>query len=382
MHVRRIAAAAPFAALEAEWRALQAAASPPNFFLSWEWLSTWWRHQPAPADPFLLAVEDDAGQLCGIAPLMRVSRPVLGWGWLRVLTIMGTDAACSDHMTFLSRAGQEAVVTTAICRYLLAHQQAWDLLDLPAMPLDGPGRDVVRRYFGPTHLVVDTTEEICPYLPLEGSWEAYLASQSRNFRQGTRYKRRLFQRRADGSFHRATSAADIERLLPHLFEWNPARWEEKGRDSAFAEPWFQGFHHEVALTCLERGWLDLTWLEAEGAIAAVIYSFRFGNRVFFYNSAWNSEWGSLSPGAVLMGHCVEESFDDGLEEYDFLAGAAGYKYHWTDRERRDRGLMVIPRGSRAMLWYRLRAAAKGLRRQAREHLPDSLRERLQARLGR
>ena len=56
--------------MQSTWNELLSASMADSFFLSWEWLSEWWKHFGKGKELFVLAVRDSDG-ICGIAPLLR-----------------------------------------------------------------------------------------------------------------------------------------------------------------------------------------------------------------------------------------------------------------------------------------------------------------------
>jgi hypothetical protein len=105
--VRLIDSQAALEGLAVPWRDLQRRAAQRNVFLTWEWLSSWWRFEGSNHSLYVLAIEDAGGTLVGVAPLMLSRRRALGFTRIREVGFLGTGAACSDHLEFLSEAGHE-----------------------------------------------------------------------------------------------------------------------------------------------------------------------------------------------------------------------------------------------------------------------------------
>src|SRR5206468_2281345 len=80
-----------------------------------------------------------------------------------------------------------------------------------------------------------------------------------------------------------------------------------------------------AHAALERGWLRLWVLEADGAPVAAWYGFRFAEVDWYYQSGRDPAWERQSVGFVLMAHTIQAAFDDGMLEYRLLRGGEGYK---------------------------------------------------------
>src|SRR4051812_42996108 len=70
IHVRRWTEA-EFLANREPWQRLLARSAADPLFMSWDWLTCWWRHHRAVLEAQLcvLALYDQDGELCGVAPL-------------------------------------------------------------------------------------------------------------------------------------------------------------------------------------------------------------------------------------------------------------------------------------------------------------------------
>jgi CelD/BcsL family acetyltransferase involved in cellulose biosynthesis len=372
MYVRKINIEEEVDALFAQWNLLLTQSAQKNIFLTPEWLMTWWRVMGQNGQLYLLAVEDENNQLMGLAPLMIQSKGWLSGMSIREISFLATDAACSDHLDFLSRRGKEEEVATAISRFLRENQQDWDMLNLSDLQANSPTLDILRREFAHDHIWREKEGAACPYLPLTGSWESYLAGKSSNFRQKVRYKRRRFQKQTGGRLVQCETSEQAIEALEQLFALNPARWQAKGEKSAFSKMTFQSFHREIAQLFLAKGWLDLAYLEVDDEIAAIIYNYNYKNKVFFYNTAFHPQWSKYGTGSILLAHSIEEAFEEGIEEYDFLRGAYSYKYEWTDSTRQNRKVMIIPRSAKMLLWHQMQVRSRQARTQGKLYLPDNI----------
>src|ERR1019366_9553223 len=67
VHASWIATSAELARLDAEWGDLFQRANPENIFLSFGWMSTWWKHF-GKGQLAVIAVRDSAGRLVAVAP--------------------------------------------------------------------------------------------------------------------------------------------------------------------------------------------------------------------------------------------------------------------------------------------------------------------------
>jgi CelD/BcsL family acetyltransferase involved in cellulose biosynthesis len=360
-----------------EWAALMADSSQPNVFLTRPWLEAW-RQYATDRDGYLLAARDDRGRLLGVAPLAR--RDASYWR-VREIGFMGGGSAGADHLDLVSASGHKAAVTSAICRYLRDDAEDWDVLRLTDLPQDSDSCEVMQRLFRDSHVCLPSDGAVCPYLPLVGSWETYLSERSSNFRQQIRSKMRRFQKLPGARFYRCQTPQEVARALHQLFRFNPSRWHLNGATSAFSDRRFQAFHRQVADRFLAEGWLDLPCLEVDGQIVAVLYTFVYRNKVYYYNAGFDPHWAQLSLGRVLMAYHIQSAFDRGLDEYDFLRGKHAYKYAWTSCERRNRDVLVLRRNAKTLAWHRIRRGVDATRQSMKHHVPSPMQRKVKRWLG-
>jgi CelD/BcsL family acetyltransferase involved in cellulose biosynthesis len=67
-------------------------------------------------------------------------------------------------------------------------------------------------------------------------------------------------------------------------------------------------------------------LEREGKAAAAMFCFDYEDTLYLYNSGYDPELSPLSPGIVLIGHCLQDAISRGKRYFDFMRGEEDYKY--------------------------------------------------------
>ena len=375
MYVKKIDNVLGFERLADKWQSLQSHSDQRNVFLTYEWLRGWWEFAGDGKQLYLLTVEDDDGEMVGLAPFMITQKRLFGVTSIRQVTFLGTGAASSDHLDILSRSGQEGKVAKAICAYLRQHHAEWDGLHLTDLPQESITLDILRREFANDYMWIEEEGATCPYLPIIiDSWESYLENKSKRARRSIRYNLRRFENKLNGRFVLCETEPQVKRSLQRLFELNTARWNEKGKHSAFAEEAFQSFHQKIGQLFLSKGWLDLAYLEIENQIAAVMYSYKYGNKIFFYNTAFDAKWSKYSLGSVLMVYCLQRAFAEGIEEYDFLRGTHSYKYEWTSLAKENRNVTILQQNRKMRMWHEMQQSTRKARRQVKQHLPSNIKQ--------
>jgi CelD/BcsL family acetyltransferase involved in cellulose biosynthesis len=201
-------------------------------------------------------------------------------------------------------------------RHLLTREfRGWDLLLAERLaPAEGwagrVGGRIVHREDSPT-LVTGGR-----------SFDEFLASRSRNFREQVKRRDRKLRREHEVEI-RLSSPDRLDDDLDTLFRLHEARWSDDGSGALAGAR--ERFHRDFARRALERDWLRLWVLEADGVPVAAWYGFRFAEVDWYYQSGRDPEWERQSVGFVLMAHTIQAAFDDGMLEYRLLRGGEGYK---------------------------------------------------------
>ena len=301
----------PIATLEeAEpmWTALEERAG--NLFGTFAWARTWWEHYGDGRQLHLFAVRDDAGEAIALLPLYRASKRPLD-----VIRLLGHGPA--DRLAPLCAPEHRPAAARAL-RHVLDDLRP-DVFVADEVPVEegwgglAGGRTVTRS---PS-----------PVLFAGGrTWDEFLAARSRNFRDQARRRERTLAKQHEIAFRLTTTPEELERDFATLVELHERRW---GAESdAFAGE-RRAFHRDFALRALERGWLRLWTLDADGRAVAAWLGFRYDGAEWFYQSGRDPDWDKKSVGFVLLVHTVRSALDDGMAEYRLLRGGEEYKARFS-----------------------------------------------------
>jgi CelD/BcsL family acetyltransferase involved in cellulose biosynthesis len=88
---------------------------------------------------------------------------------------------------------------------------------------------------------------------------------------------------------------------------------------------------------------------------------KHNNKYYYYQSGISSDGERKSAGAVLLSLLVEQAFDEGCNEFDFLRGAEEYKYYWTKDSRKIFSLILRKNDLEGRVRERLSAAFRRIR---------------------
>jgi CelD/BcsL family acetyltransferase involved in cellulose biosynthesis len=360
-------------ALQDEWTDLIKGIPGAPVFLTWEWIRTWWLYFGKDRQMWLLTARDNQGRLLGLAPLMREYHRI-GLMKLRKIAFIGAGLVYPVHLNILTQISEQEELFQAFLAFLLSHSDQWDVISFSCVDQESPINSLLTAAGG--HVCIGTPKT-SPYVPLPGSWEAFLKTISKKLRRNLKY----FRSKLDNDFPSGvdftcvTDPREIREIMKKLEELNKSRWHAQEITSNFDQLNFSDFHQSIASLALERGWLRLNKLTVLGRVIAVYYNFLFHNRVYAYSMGFDLDWSKYSPGRLGVAYSIQASILESASEYDWLGGEDAYKLAWADKVRVEKEILFsknLPGG----LWIEWRNFLEILKGKARQWLPQPVRYRI------
>ena len=108
----------------------------------------------------------------------------------------------------------------------------------------------------------------------------------------------------------------------------------------FARNEIRDFHKKVAGTFLNTDLLRLYFLRVQGKDVAALYTFKYNNKLFYYQGGWDPEWSKDRVGSILTNLVIEDAINKGYSEYDFLRGSEDYKTRLTNKKREEIDIFI------------------------------------------
>jgi CelD/BcsL family acetyltransferase involved in cellulose biosynthesis len=361
--VQTLSEPSAFAALGPEWTGLLEASDSDGFFLTWEWLFTWWKHLAAGRQLFMLTVRSGE-DLVGIAPFALRPAALDRVPPLSCIELLGSGTAGSDYLDVIVRRHSEPEVARALAEHLARGGQ---MLSLARVRSSSSSAQSLAVHLGSLGWSVsETKSEACPVVRRVGpNWSTYLQSLGAEHRYAFRRKLRRLTQRYQISLDAARSEEERREAMQLLIALHQARWRKRGESEAFSGGALIAFHDEISALALRRGWLRLFVLRLDGRPAAALYGFRYRDVFYFYQSGFDPAFSKESVGLVILGLSIERAFEEGVAEYDLLHGVEAYKFHWAQGARELSRIELYPPGTRGLLYRGTVGLTRTARRLAR-----------------
>lgn len=315
---------------EETWNALVEQSITDTPFSRHEYLRQWWKTLGGgewqagqggrpPVLVLISAIEDD--QLIGIAPLF-----ITEYDGQRALMLVGS-IEISDYLDLIVRAEDLPRFLAGLLDFLVSlDANNWSGIDWYNLPDVSPTLAALKTEAEKRGWTYH--EEVyrpTPRIPLNGSFEEYLARIDKKQRHEIRRKmRRAAESEKNVRFYIVDGTEDINSEINGFFDLmvqSPDK--EQFLHPAMREQMTATFQNAHA-----RGYLWLAFLEIEGTKTAASLNFDYKNKLWGYNSGVSREHMELSPGWVLLAHTIQWCCENGRYEFDFMRGDEEYKYRF------------------------------------------------------
>jgi CelD/BcsL family acetyltransferase involved in cellulose biosynthesis len=310
-----ISDAAGLAAIAAEWRALQALSGASAVFQSFAQVSAWARHFAGEKSGLALhvVVVREAGRAVLILPLALSGVPLL-----RIARIAGDPVA--QYSDAIAHPG---CTPTAFEAALATLRQA----GVDALILRGLRDDSLLLRFV-TPCASETERGAAPYADLSGAadFPSDLNTLSKNLRKALRHRRGHLEHAGAHAFdilRGAEARAAVAEALDLKRKWMVQRGN---LSTAFIDPATKDCLLELAENS-ESG-ATVARLAIGGETAAIRFGFEYRGTHFAYMSAYDARFAGVSPGKLLMEHCVSGFWSRGVSRLDMLPPEGRHKRDW------------------------------------------------------
>lgn len=374
--VERFCTEAAWTDLREEWESLQMETASPNPFLTWGWISVWWSQFGKGRRLEILAIRKE-GELIGIAPFYREALRLIGIPFGR-LSLLGDEGVGSDHLDLISRNGLEETVAVAVARFLREERRDWDFVHFRGFAEASPSLAVFAGELGEGWVIQSKEEEVCPYLPLDPTWDAYLNRLSGSMRYTIRRKIKNLEKDEKVELVMLEAREPGRLGMERLIDLHQKRWNAQGGSAAFISGSKIPFHRKTSDYFFEKGIAKLFFLNVNGEAVASLYGFAMGGKFFYYQAGFDPAWGNRSVGMVLMAKSIQAAISCGWREFDFLRGPEGYKAHWTSAQRKIWKVFIYPPCFKSALYRNLLAMKQAAKKTIKGLLPEAWIKKLQA----
>jgi CelD/BcsL family acetyltransferase involved in cellulose biosynthesis len=353
--------------LSSQWNELVSASLSNDFFLTWEWLSCWWKAYGDAKELFVLVCSDDEGKIIGIAPLYRAE--LKAFFSFRTLRLIGDGTEDADNFDFIIQAGYERACIATFLDWLAANGSEWDQLELNSVPSES--KPVQELQVQLAERGWQDNKSLTPrcVISLPASWDEYLEKISNERRRNWKRKLKRAQDRFEITLLQCGTQDEIEQGLHSLFQLHQNTWRARGKAGKFAVAQRRILYCSLAEQAFKNGQLYLWVLKLDGAPVAVLFALAYGKKSYGMQQGFDPDYVEYGVGTLAQMSLLKDLIERGYRYYDFLGGRDAYKLHFGAEQKTHLRLRCArPRSRFALLLAAENSASRG-KEWLRQRLP-------------
>lgn len=285
--------------------------------LSFEWFATAAQSYHRDGSLRVVVARRD-GETAAIAPLSERAGPQG-----RRLELIGMSAL--HEPSDLLYADEEALL--ALSRRLVELKMP---LVLQRLPGGGASASALTRALRRRGFVVTRRTNGSRFVPVQGTWQDYLAGLSSK----RRYDLRRARKRSGGSEQIALRIEHPEpRQVPELLDLalriEAASWKGRRGSALRDDSRMRGFFERYLSACASRGTLQMSFLHIAGAPCAMQIAIEAARRIWVLKIGYDESYARCSPGIQLMMGVLQDTFERGLAGYELLGSDEPWIRPWA-----------------------------------------------------
>ena len=332
--------------LQGPWGELLDNTPDSNVMQTFDFLWQWWRHHGIWNDLYIVVIRRGE-EILGVVPMMREYFSVFG-RVVRKLLFLTAPMEMSRPKLIFGR--NDDLCWPAFVQHLEDKRGDWDIIDIDEQ-LPGERTDFFRDAVRRNRWLIADSETLCPYIPLDGDWDRFLAGLSRKMRGNINRSRRRLEEEGAVSVRLVNSPPAVEAGIDTHCEIEAQSWKAdksltigSRRESYF---YYQGLAREFAA----GGQFEQRILECGEKPVASTFGIAYNGVFQSLKIAHDSAFDRFSPGTVLESYELEAMFGSDLVCYEFMGSFLTNKLRWTSAVHRTINIHVYRRQPRLMLFY-------------------------------
>ena len=332
---------------EAWWNRLLANSLDNHPFLTYEWLTLWWKHFGNGKELKLFTLESD-GKVSLVVPVMYSTCKVLGSKRTKVEFVASGD---SDYQSFIVTNFQEAAKgMTQLIEDIMEDSNDADCAIFGEVPEDSVTARLLEgfetRCVGTSHSETNS----CPYVPLPNNYEIYRQTLGSNMRRNLKVWEKQALKDYKVEFLKYDEIGAVEEGMKIFFDLHQKRQVAKGNCGVFSSDDQKSFHEDLANAFAKKGWLDLFFLTFNDKPVSAIYSYEYNGKLYTYLCGFDPEYAKYRPGHLAFKNLIKYGIDKKLKEVDFLRGDEEYKSRWRAQVRNNSEFTIQKKGLKNRLF--------------------------------
>ncbi len=332
---------------ETEWNQLLSQSLDNNPFLTYEWLTSWWKYFGKGRELKLFTAESQ-GPVSLVVPVMYSKCKVFGSKRCRAEFVASGD---SDYQGFLVTDFQKAARTVNhLIENIMQDSNDTDCIVFGDVPEGSVTAKLLEGINEKGFRASRSATSSCPYVPLPNNYELYSQTLGSNMRRNLKIWEKQALKDYRVEFVKYAEIGNVKEAMKIFFDLHQKRQMAKGNCGIFSDSVQRNFHTDVAKAFAEKGWLGLFFLTFNDKPVSTVYSYEYNGKLYAYLCGFDPEYDRYRTGHLAFKNLIKYGIGKKLRELDFLRGNEEYKSRWRAMVRNNLEFRIPKRGLRSKFY--------------------------------
>jgi len=318
--IKEIGEVSDFGDLKTEWSALLNELPHISFFLTWEWLNTWWHTYSTPRDQLRIITIKKNQKLVAIFPLYVQNR--------QTIRFIGTgekeaDEAATEYLDIIC----SKKLAPDVCALLYKHFQGSKLTFIFNNYLEESTLEKYIATLSTSHWENTATCGISYRAKLDNTLQKFTSQCSKSLIKRLNRAQKKFHNELNGKIESYNTAETLSKGFDTLKKLHKTRWLSKDEKGVFVSEKFLTFHNKFTQQAITNNWLKLEIMYANDIAISAVYCLQYQGSCYFYQSGVQDDFKpNISPGYLMHLIQIESAIKKELLYYDYMKGSIDNSY--------------------------------------------------------
>ncbi len=307
-----------------QWNELIQTSETATVFQTYEFINAWWKiFIKDNSQLFVVAVYKD-NNMVGLGLFRKVGS---------TLTFIGTDKVgpngdlVTDYGDIVAQTGREKEIWTKIIE--AAKENGIKNLQLEFMRESSNSfKFLSGEKYEVSEMMDNNVFDSTPFLELPLSWEEYLTQLPRKERHELKRKIRRLE---ESDNYEIFSSPNPQEDLGEFIRLHKLSTVKK---DVFMSEQMAGFFEALTNSLSAKNIIDIMFMKFNGERVSSVFSFKWKNQYWLYNSGFNRKYEYVSVGFLLKALGIKNAIEKKYNVYNFLRGRERYKYDLGARDEK------------------------------------------------
>jgi hypothetical protein len=327
-------------------------------YLSFEWISTRWKHYNKARSPLIGLVRDDAEPVA-IVPLWIVNERIGPVPCKTLCYMLGIHGMEVGPLVKDGYSALHMLDTVILASHSTGHR--WDYARLDRFPAPKLSTSLPDDNAGTGLQRIARKTEVGRITEIPASWDEFKKTLSPKHRQNVSRHVRNMERSGRVRYEQLgltplDDSPGLRSLMKDALTVSRQSWQHKSESGgAISKPNNSGFFQEVSLMLARRGMLDLSVLYLDDR--PISFNWGAARRPYtsIYRPGFDEAFADLAPGVVHLAKHVEDCIKSGFVEIDQGPDFFDFKLSWCKKHVDLCTLYYYPKGLKPTLLRLLRS---------------------------